>query len=275
MNTLNSLTRFHAIFLFCNCARLRKGKNQTLWSSNCFSLIRVGNLPFRSSLFCSKSLILKSDCERLALLALYKRATMSKSLSLLFTKEQPWVNRSSRSLQKSYCERIALNFLKKGQCQWFAQDSWESLSKNKQLPGKNLFFVCLDSFWQFSPFLWANRRSLQESDSLFFTSKSLFLSQKMSNLLEKLISEFPTLNCKYNKKCQLFLSLSFRTVWVPIHCRSIKIIYDVATESFLSKILLFAPLGILLSTLVNLSKTWSLSWNPGERWVEINSYAST
>ena len=90
-------------FLFCNCARLRKGKNQTLWSSNCFSLIRVGNLPFRSSLFCSKSLILKSDCERLALLALYKRATMSKLLSLLFTKEQPWVNRSSRSLQKSYC----------------------------------------------------------------------------------------------------------------------------------------------------------------------------
>ena len=158
-------------------------------------------------------------------------------------------------------------------CSWFMRIAL----KKQAISWNKLIFVCLDSFWQFFPFLCprANRRSLQKSDSLFFTSESLFRSQKMSNLLEKLISEFPTLNCKYNKKCQLFLSLSFRTVWVPIHCRSIKIIYDVATESFLSKILLFAPLGILLSTLVNLSKTWSLSWNPGERWVEINSYAST
>ena len=41
-----------------------------------------------------------------------------------------------------------------------------------------------------------SRRSLQKSDwsnSLFFTSESLLCSQKMSDLLKKPMSEFPTL----------------------------------------------------------------------------------
>ena len=40
---------------------------------------RVGN-----SLFCSKSLILKRDCERFALVALYKRANRYRPGTLLF-----------------------------------------------------------------------------------------------------------------------------------------------------------------------------------------------
>ena len=42
----------------------------------------------RSSLFRSKSLILKSDHEQFAHVALYKRVTVSGSLTSLFTKEQ-------------------------------------------------------------------------------------------------------------------------------------------------------------------------------------------
>ena len=69
---------------------------------------RVGNSLLRSFLFCSKSLILKSDCERLALLALYKRATMSKSLSLLFSTER---------CKQMACDLRESNAKKK----WFAQ----------------------------------------------------------------------------------------------------------------------------------------------------------
>ena len=47
--------------------------------------------------FHSKSLRLKSHCEQFALVTLYKRVTVSKSLRLLMTKEQLWVNRSHRS----------------------------------------------------------------------------------------------------------------------------------------------------------------------------------
>ena len=47
-----------------------------------------------------------------------------------------------------------------------------------------------DSFWQFSPFLC---QKSDGSDLLFFTSKSLFRSQKISDSLQKRIIEFPTL----------------------------------------------------------------------------------
>ena len=61
---------------------------------------------FSLSFFCSKSLIINSDREWFALykratVTLYKRATVSKSLSSLFIKEQPWANRSRRSLKNS------------------------------------------------------------------------------------------------------------------------------------------------------------------------------
>ena len=63
--------------------RARSQKVLFFWKSTTKN-IRVGN-----SLFRSKLLILKSDCERFALIALLKRATVSISLSSLFTKEQP------------------------------------------------------------------------------------------------------------------------------------------------------------------------------------------
>ena len=50
---------------------------------------------FTQSLFC------KDRRDRFALVALYKRAIMCKSLLSLFTKERPWANWSRRSLKKS------------------------------------------------------------------------------------------------------------------------------------------------------------------------------
>ena len=128
----------------------------------------------------------------LLLFALYKRETVSELISSLF--------------KKSDRERMALDFFKKEQCQWFAHDSSELLSKTSD----SLEITC---FWQFftavPPFyakkkqiapialykrvtvsellpplckkewLWTNWscRSLKKSDrsdSLFFTSESLF-----------------------------------------------------------------------------------------------------
>ena len=58
-----------------------------------FNVTRVGISLFHSSLFCSKSLI--------------QRATVSDSLTSIFTKEQPWAIRSHPSLQKRECEQFA------------------------------------------------------------------------------------------------------------------------------------------------------------------------
>ena len=114
-------------------------------------------------------------------------------------------------------ERIAtLDFFKKEHRQWFARESSESLAKNMQFAQKRIFCMFLTVFLPFMPkseslpllfaqslftkeWPWAicSRRSWQKSDgsdSLFFTSVSLFRSQKMSNSLEKQMSEFPTLS---------------------------------------------------------------------------------
>ena len=73
-----------------------------------------------SSLFHPKSLILKSDHEQIALVALNKRATMSESLSLLFKEEQH---------------------------SWFARDLSKSLLKDEWLAWKNSNFkYVFDSF---------------------------------------------------------------------------------------------------------------------------------
>ena len=49
----------------------------------------------------AQSLFFKDRWDRFTLAALYKRATVSKSLPSLFTKERPWANWSPRSLKKS------------------------------------------------------------------------------------------------------------------------------------------------------------------------------
>ena len=53
------------------------------------------------SLFCSKSLILKSDLEWFSHADLYKRATVSDLFRLLMTKERQWAIRSGHSWKKS------------------------------------------------------------------------------------------------------------------------------------------------------------------------------
>ena len=85
----------------------------------------------------------------------YYRATVSDSLSLLFKKERPLANRSCRSIQNSNCEQIALNFFK----------------------------IRSGRSWQKS----------YRSNLLFFTSESLFRSEKTSDSLEKTMSKLPTL----------------------------------------------------------------------------------
>ena len=105
----------------------------------CYSwkgLSRVGNSLFHSSLFRSKSLFLKSDHERLALVDLLKRASVSKSLSLHFTKEWLWANRCTRSLQKSDTSEL---LLKKESLEWFDL----LLSKTERSLKKN------SCFWEF------------------------------------------------------------------------------------------------------------------------------
>ena len=49
----------------------------------------------------AQSLFFKERTERFALIALYKRATVSESLPLLFTQKQRWAIRTGRSWQKS------------------------------------------------------------------------------------------------------------------------------------------------------------------------------
>ena len=100
---------------------------------------RVGN-----SLFCSKEQkeqpwanhyrrsLKKNDHEQIALVALYKRATMSESLSSLFKKERPWANRSCCSLQKSNVSKSLSLLFNKEQHEWLARDSSKLLTKNEQ-----------------------------------------------------------------------------------------------------------------------------------------------
>ena len=133
---------------------------------------------------------------------------MSDSLTSFFKKKKrvAWVYRSRLSLKKERCE-------------WF---EWIARKKRANRWKTFIFFTC---FWQFFPFscppvflcsftlfyrvTWATcaHCSLQMSESerfpqvahdkgailSFFTSKSLFRSQKTSKSLEKLVSGFPSL----------------------------------------------------------------------------------
>ena len=140
-------------------------------------------------------------------------ATMSESLLLLFTKEHPWVNRSCCSVKRTTWVN----------CSWFKQiflkNEWLALNKS-------YFIMFLSVLLCFYPFyaqeritqllfikeqrndlllslftkerLWAihshcSWHQRDGSDSLFFTSESLFCPQKTSDLLEKPMNEFPAL----------------------------------------------------------------------------------
>ena len=117
---------------------------------------RVGN-----PLFCSTLLILKSDCVQFALVALYKRATMSKLLLLLCKKEQHG---------------------------WFARASRESLSKMSDLLKKiHIFLFVFDSFSLLFPFLCP--RANRSHRSLLFAPNALYKRATMSDWLLSLMTK--------------------------------------------------------------------------------------
>ena len=111
----------------------------------------LGIPSFTLSLFALslKLLFFKSDCERFALVTLFKKADMSESLSVLFTKKRPWAICSCHSFKKRGHEGITLSALYKKAT---VSESLSSLLTKEQQ--------------------WPNR-SLQESDA----SKSLLLQR--------------------------------------------------------------------------------------------------
>ena len=139
-------------------------------------------------------------------------------LKISHFKEQLWAIRSCRSLQKS---KLLLLLFKKEQCEWFARDASESLAKSERFTQKIDSFppfyaqewiapVTLGSVAFILRATWAfcSRRSLQKerpwairsghswqksdrSDSLFFTSESLFHSQKNERIARKTDERIP------------------------------------------------------------------------------------
>ena len=131
-----------------------------------------------------------SDCERIAQVTHVKRATVSESLRLFMTKEQPWAN-SLRSLMinERWTQKIWLKlyFLYDKKNQWFAH----SLFFNERC---ELIAQVAHQKW-----VTMSKRSgpsPKMSKSLVFFSKSLFCSffwEKNSNLLRKMMSKFQAL----------------------------------------------------------------------------------
>ena len=133
-----------------------------------FTLSLLAPWLFRFLLFWSKSHILKSDCERFALVSLIKRATMRYLLPSIFKSDRE--HHSCCSLQRSDCEQIALFVL-------FAHDSSKSLSKTSDLlmiranrsknewfaPKNSYFLYVFDSFSNVFPFFMTKSESLSQS----------------------------------------------------------------------------------------------------------------
>ena len=151
---------------------------------------------FALSLFCSlfflsKSHILLSDCDRFAIVAHYKKEQPWANCFHLITKERLWgVAQVAHDKRATISKSLSL-LGKKEQHERLFRDSHKSLSKKTNVIEKFRFFGC---FWQFFTVF------------PFFMSKSylLFRSQKMSDLLEKPLSKFPTLVL-----CQLVDGQSF------------------------------------------------------------------
>ena len=116
----------------------------------------------------SRRSLKKSDNEQIALVALYKRATVSESL---FTKERPWVNRSWFSGKNLYILYIFHCF-------------------SIFMPNRELL-PSLFALWLFTkewPWVICSRCSLHKSnasDLLFFKSTLLFRSQKNEQFARK------------------------------------------------------------------------------------------
>ena len=186
----------------------------------------------RSLLFCSKSLIFRSFRERFTHITLYKRVNCSLKKSGVSDLLVIRVNRSQRTselLAKN--EQIACkeraNRLKNSYFCMFLTNFPLFMPKSKSLPpiiGSFSESVLSDSlpllFTKEQPWAIVSGRSWQKSDgshSLFFTSESLFCSQKMSESLEKPMSVFPTLALWMCSKCVMFMQYDSVTNWNILH----------------------------------------------------------
>ena len=175
--------------------------------------IRVGNSLFCSSLFRSKSLILKSDRQWFAHVALYKRANSSLIQANRTQKTSdspkkfvffvyiwrffpflcPWANRSRcSSLPRSFLKSEVRNSLRS----LITKSDHERVAHIALYKRATVSDLLRSLMTKGHPWAIRSRRSLQKSDrsnSLFLKSELLFCSQKTSELLEKPMSKFPTL----------------------------------------------------------------------------------
>ena len=173
-------------------------------------------------MICSRRSLKKNDHERIALIALYKRATESKSISSLFYKratmreslssllkrsdesDSPliWVNRSKKtsySLKKNciFCKCFTTFplFMPRGNrsllhSSFLESDGSNSLSSlfTKEQPWENRSFT-IERLWAFHSHCFLQKRDGSVSKSLFCS----FAHKKTSDSLEKPKSKFPTL----------------------------------------------------------------------------------
>ena len=116
----------------------RKVSGLGIWSFDLFDLLIF-------------SIFKKVDCDRMYLNDLWKRSTVIKLISLFFEKDQPWSNRSCRSLKKIDLDQNDHTDLWKRSIQSFSRSN-RSFNHKKLLiwSKKNMFFI---SFWQFFPYL--------------------------------------------------------------------------------------------------------------------------
>ena len=151
----------------------------------------LGIWSFTHSLFCSKSLILKSNCEQFAHVDLYKRANCSccslkkSNVSDLLEMRANHSQKASHSLKKLTVfplfyaqEWIAPVTL--GSVAFILRATWAFCSR-RSLQKERPWAIRSDHSWQKS-----NR-----SDSLFFTSESLFHSQKNERIARKTDERIP------------------------------------------------------------------------------------
>ena len=150
---------------------------------------RLG-LGICSLLFCSKSLRLLSECERFALVALKKSATVSDSLGVAHDKRGTMSELLLVSLKKAVVIRL-----------WFEQIcSWaDGFQKVWVICLKNVFLYVFDIFLQFFPCFFAQERGARAalcSVTLFFRARGEIRSSCSSQKREWLRSIFKKSNCE-------------------------------------------------------------------------------
>ena len=129
--------------------------------SLCTLLLKITHITLQSHCeqFALVTLQKKKNSEWIALVALYKRTTMSDLLLSLLTYEQPWANCSHRSLKKSKISN-SLVFSANGSQKWTNPSCPSLLSRFFKEQRSDLLSLLFTKKWQ-----WVNcsRSSLQKS----------------------------------------------------------------------------------------------------------------